>query len=74
LYGKEKIQAWKDMANQDNMVMLVTELLEKHYDPAYLKSINKNFLQSANAFNLMQDAISNVDFDNSAKEILRAMH
>ena len=70
LYGKEKIQEWKDLANQENMTGLVTELLEKHYDPAYLKSINKNFPHSANAFKLEQDAISFLDFEKSAKEIL----
>lgn len=71
LYGKEKIQVWKDLANQENMQTLVTELLEKHYDPAYLKSIDKNFPHSANALNLKQKTISDTDFENSAKEILR---
>ena len=71
LYGKEKIQAWKDLADQENMVTLVTELLEKHYDPAYVKSIHKNFPHSAKAFRLAQETISFKDFEKSAKEILR---
>jgi tRNA 2-selenouridine synthase len=74
MYGKEKIQQWKDLANQENMVELVTELLAKHYDPAYLKSINKNFPHSANALNLIQDDISYAAFEDSAKEILRQIH
>lgn len=71
LHGKEKIQEWKDLAKQENMAILVTELLEKHYDPAYLKSINKNFPHSENALNLTQNTISYSDFEGSAKEILR---
>ena len=74
LYGREKIQVWKDLANQENMLALVTELLEKHYDPAYLKSISKNFPNSSNALNLTQEGISYPDFEGSAKEILRQMH
>ena len=71
LYGKEKIQGWKDLADQKNMSALVTELLEKHYDPAYIKSIYKNFPHSANALKLTQEAISFEDFEKSAKQILQ---
>jgi tRNA 2-selenouridine synthase len=73
MYGKEKIEQWKDLANRENMVALVTELLTKHYDPAYLKSINRNFPNSADALNLTQNDIFHADFADSAKEILRQM-
>lgn len=70
LHGNATIQEWKELANAGNMTQLVTELLEKHYDPAYLKSINKNFPKSTNAMHLTQFSISNEDFENSAKKIL----
>jgi tRNA 2-selenouridine synthase len=70
LHGKDKIEGWKDLANAGEMTALVTELLEKHYDPAYIKSITKNFPLSASALNLIQIAISSEDFKKSAKQIL----
>jgi tRNA 2-selenouridine synthase len=45
LHGKEKIERWQKMSNGGQMPQLVDELLVDHYDPAYLRSINKNFAQ-----------------------------
>jgi tRNA 2-selenouridine synthase len=45
LHGKEKIERWQQMSNGGQMPQLVDELLVDHYDPAYLRSINKNFVQ-----------------------------
>jgi tRNA 2-selenouridine synthase len=70
LHGKDKIQEWKDLANQEQMHTLVRELLEKHYDPAYLKSISKNFPQSTGAMRLSQMNITQEDFNASARRIL----
>jgi tRNA 2-selenouridine synthase len=44
IHGKEKITQWKTLASQHDIQTLVRKLLEEHYDPAYHKSINKNFL------------------------------
>ncbi|MDO9192691.1 MAG: tRNA 2-selenouridine(34) synthase MnmH [Undibacterium sp.] len=73
LHGKDKIQEWKELVNQGKMTELVGELLKKHYDPAYLKSINKNFPQSANAMILTQHDIAYEHFEESAKEILKRL-
>jgi tRNA 2-selenouridine synthase len=43
LHGRDKISAWHDMANGGQMPQLVDELLADHYDPAYLRSIDRNF-------------------------------
>jgi len=72
LHGKEKIQEWKQMASAGKIHQLVRELLEKHYDPAYLRSINKNFLLSAGALPIDQAGISQQDFLLSADRILEA--
>ena len=42
-YGKATIAQWFNLINQDKMRDLVTELLEKHYDPAYHRSMNKSY-------------------------------
>ncbi|MFZ6644669.1 tRNA 2-selenouridine(34) synthase MnmH [Undibacterium sp. TJN25] len=71
LHGKEKIQGWKQLANNGLVHELVRELLEKHYDPAYLRSIHKNFIQSAHAVLLDQTGIANEDFLLSAKTLCK---
>jgi len=43
LHGKQKIAQWKSLANDDNWDAVVEQLLVEHYDPAYLKSIDRNF-------------------------------
>jgi tRNA 2-selenouridine synthase len=45
LHGRAKIDAWHEMANTGRMPALVDELLVEHYDPAYLRSIDRNFVQ-----------------------------
>ena len=72
LHGKEKIHGWKQMADKGQIGELVRELLEKHYDPAYLRSINRNFLQSTHALLIDQTGISHADFLTSTKTILQA--
>jgi tRNA 2-selenouridine synthase len=43
LHGKEKIAAWQALANEGRMPELVDALLAEHYDPAYTRSISRNF-------------------------------
>lgn len=69
LHGKSKIEEWKQLANQGEMAILVAQLLEKHYDPAYLRSIDKNFPQSPDALRILQDGIAPKDFTLSAQQI-----
>ena len=45
LHGREKIAHWHQLARDGRMSELVEELLQKHYDPAYLQSIRRNFGQ-----------------------------
>ncbi len=69
LHGKLKIEEWKTMADRGEMIKLVSQLLEKHYDPAYRRSIDKNFPKSTNAMRLEQSGIAAQDFENSAQQI-----
>ncbi|RZA29296.1 MAG: tRNA 2-selenouridine(34) synthase MnmH, partial [Lysobacteraceae bacterium] len=47
LHGNDKIKSWHDMAHNGAMPELVDQLLVEHYDPAYLRSIDRNFVQFA---------------------------
>ena len=49
LHGRQKIEQWKALARADNWDGVVEQLLVEHYDPAYLKSIDRNFDRAAGA-------------------------
>jgi tRNA 2-selenouridine synthase len=43
LHGKERIGRWQEMALRGEWDVLVSELLEQHYDPAYSRSTLKHY-------------------------------
>ncbi|GIL04498.1 MAG: tRNA 2-selenouridine synthase [Betaproteobacteria bacterium] len=43
LHGRERIESWKSLARQGQWDALVERLLVEHYDPAYQRSIRRNF-------------------------------
>ena len=49
LHGHQKIAQWKALAHENDWDGVVEQLLVDHYDPAYLKSIDRNFARAANA-------------------------
>ena len=69
LYGKERIGLWQAMARSGDLRPLVDELLVQHYDPAYLKSIERNFSQYAQAELVMLDDISEDAFLHAAQRL-----
>ncbi len=70
LHGGETIARWQDMARQGRMEALVDELLERHYDPAYLKSIGRNFAEYPRARHLAVREYSEAAFEKAARELL----
>ena len=70
LHGRARIDAWHALANQGEMAQLVDELLVAHYDPAYLKSIDRNFAQFKDGRVLKLGDIGDEDFAIAA----RALH
>jgi len=48
-YGRETIASWQALARAGRNETLVAELLGRHYDPAYDRSIRRNFPQLADA-------------------------
>jgi tRNA 2-selenouridine synthase len=43
LHGNERIARWKSLLDAGNWDTLVRDLLENHYDPAYRKSLFRNY-------------------------------
>jgi tRNA 2-selenouridine synthase len=52
LHGRATIEQWKALAAAGNWDALVERLLVEHYDPAYLRSIDRNFVRSPDAATL----------------------
>jgi tRNA 2-selenouridine synthase len=69
LHGRAKIDAWHALANDGAMPELVDQLLVEHYDPAYLRSIDRNFVQYGQAQVLELGDISEQDFVRAAQSL-----
>ena len=69
LHGHATIDAWHALANEGRMPELVDQLLVQHYDPAYLRSIDRNFVQYAQAEVLELGDIGADDFLGAARKL-----
>ena len=72
LHGRDKIARWHAMSHGGAMPQLVEELLVQHYDPAYLRSIDRNFLKFGAAALLELDDISPEAFADAAHKLRSA--
>ncbi|TFW11496.1 tRNA 2-selenouridine(34) synthase MnmH [Massilia arenosa] len=70
LHGHERIKAWHDLANGGRMPELVDELLRDHYDPAYTRSIFRNFVKYNEADPLELTGIGEADFERAARRLM----
>ena len=59
LHGHDRINQWKSLVETRSWDQMVEQLLVMHYDPAYSKSIARNFKQAstARALSVASDAI-----------------
>lgn len=69
LHGRARIEAWQGLANNGAMAEVVDQLLAEHYDPAYLRSIDRNFVQYPQAQALALDDIAPEDFLRAARTL-----
>ncbi|TWI68978.1 tRNA 2-selenouridine synthase [Pseudoduganella lurida] len=69
LHGKAKIAQWQQMATDGRMAELVDELLVDHYDPAYTRSIFRNFAQYDRAQEVVLPDISPASFQAAARQL-----
>lgn len=72
LHGHERISAWMALARAGETAALVEALLLEHYDPAYLRSIDRNFAGYGQALPLALNDINDVDFDTAANALIAA--
>lgn len=70
LHGRARIDAWHAMADGGEMQELVDQLLAQHYDPAYLRSIDRNFVRYPQAEVLELDDIAPEDFEAAARKLV----
>jgi tRNA 2-selenouridine synthase len=52
LKGHAVVDAWQTQARAGQFAPVVLDLLQNHYDPAYLQSMQRNFAQFGNAKNI----------------------
>lgn len=69
LHGREKIAHWHQLALAGRMSELVEELLRKHYDPAYLQSIRRNFHRFDQGETITLPDISDEAFQQAAMQL-----
>ena len=74
LHGREKIARWQAMSDAGDMAPLVAELLADHYDPAYLRSIDRNYVKFDLALPLQVDAIDAASFQAAADHLIAHCH
>ncbi len=70
LHGHEKINRWMQLAGAGQTAAMVEALLVEHYDPAYLRSINRNFIRYADARPLALAGIDDADFVAAARSLI----
>ncbi len=69
-HGTKQIAAWKALAAQERWDELVRQLLERHYDPAYTRSTQKNYPAVQSARSLIVAQPRDADFLALADECL----
>ena len=69
LHSTERIEAWKSMANNANWDEFVADMLVHHYDPAYRRSMFRNYVGAENATPLPIADISFSSFQNVARAL-----
>ena len=72
-YGKQQIGDWKRLASLGEWDRLVSELLEKHYDPAYTRSTLKNFPHLVKGAPLVVTENDDREFERLAQQCLRTL-
>ena len=70
LRGHETVERWSELIRQRRWAEFVQDMLENHYDPAYRKSLGKNYGERADNFEFTLSGTSSGDFDRLADAIL----
>jgi tRNA 2-selenouridine synthase len=69
LIGGEEFAHWERLAQERRMPELFQRLMEAHYDPAYARSIGRNFPQHARAPRLVLDSLDSLALLDVARQL-----
>ncbi|HXX12988.1 MAG TPA: tRNA 2-selenouridine(34) synthase MnmH [Burkholderiales bacterium] len=72
LHGRVTIERWNDLAQRREWDELVRELLERHYDPAYTRSITANYARLPEARPLRIANVTEADLLGAARALLES--
>ena len=72
LHGAERIEQWKAHLSHGEWDALVSDLLRSHYDPAYRKSLFRNYRDAQGGSVVAVKGIGREDFLVMAREVMRA--
>ena len=70
--GREAVGHWQELARSGRTAEVVQDLLDTHYDPTYLQSMQRNFTQYPQSKALQARDHSHEAMQELALEILRA--
>ncbi len=70
LHSKERIDVWHRLVATQAWDELVANLLDSHYDPAYDRSMFRNYLQIGAATSVALTSVSEAGFDAAARDAL----
>lgn len=71
LHGHEAIERWKALARGGGWRALVADLLENHYDPAYRRSMLRNYRDAATATPIAVGGASRAEFSEIARVLAK---
>jgi tRNA 2-selenouridine synthase len=69
LHGHERVASWKRLAEEYRWDEMVARLLEEHYDPAYHRSIQRNFVRAADAQHVSLASDLQEEFSRAAGDL-----
>ncbi|HTN49455.1 MAG TPA: tRNA 2-selenouridine(34) synthase MnmH [Burkholderiaceae bacterium] len=69
LHGREKVAQWKALAAARHWDRVVEQLLTEHYDPAYRRSIARNFKRVGDAPSLYIGSVDSAAYTAAARSL-----
>jgi tRNA 2-selenouridine synthase len=73
LHGRAAVERWNALARAGDFDTRVGELLVRHYDPMYARSIERNFPRIAQAHVAAPSGLAAGAFDALARDVVRAV-
>jgi tRNA 2-selenouridine synthase len=70
LHGKATLARWAALASAGDWDSLVGELLERHYDPTYARSLGRNFPAAKHDYTFAVHDVSRAGLGTLAREVL----